>query len=237
MQVIIVILLIFSLCLPVCASEKDCISLSKDDIQRYLEKRWTPERIKMFCQPDTRQFVGTNGRLGSKSYSGQLYNDLENSLGKVTWRFKDLGDGTRAFEIDVNKGTDSWVVECAELGTNNFSESDFKKYLINEKLKYTFFAYQLLSEPGTKRDDIVSGFMIAAIESLQEKADGSMEASGVMFNNKKFKALVAKDFVIKAVLVNGKNNKYWDTAIKDVSKNVDYAFRSLSRCPMNSFGP
>lgn len=237
MQVFVVIFLVLALCVPVCASEQNSKSFSKDTIQRYLEKRWTPERIKLFCQSDTRHFGSPIGFGKKENYSGQLHKAMENSLGKVIWHFEDYGDGSNVFEIEANKGTDSWLIERSQLGLENFSDKEFKMYLIDQKLKRSFFAYQLLSKPGTKQDDIVSGFVVAAIESLQEKSDGSMEAGGVMFNNKNFKVFVGKDFSIKAILVNGKHNKYWDTAIKDSHKNMENALRLLSRCPRNVSGP
>ena len=88
---------------------------SPQAVSRLLEQRWSPERIKDYCRPDTRHDPSYQNlvTMGDTSWEGQIYPGLTNELGAVTW-YADVRKG-KVYDLSLNVAKDGeyWLLEIA----------------------------------------------------------------------------------------------------------------------------
>lgn len=215
------------------------IPFRKKDIQSYLEKRWTADRIKKFCRSDTRHLGAPTlchgkGSIGGELHAGSVWTCGKYCVsGKIEWRACDYGDGKKLFEVDVKKGPYFWVLEQGELRYKEFSNNEFKKYLAFKKLEQAFHAKQLANSSLPIAEDEQKHSSIMEPKDLTQNADETMMFHGTTWDRKEVTAKV-DNFEILEVLIDGSQSEYWSDAVKDACKNINKRLDYLMGPPSTS---
>ena len=202
-----------------------------DEIAASLRSRWTPERVKDFCRPETR--VTALGRTlesmsSANDLTGTLYPELVSDIGEVHWRYSHLKN-----YVTVKKDFDEWILEYADPSYAPGTDDDFVMHRIDEALLTCLDACRSanpksqpmcitsdddLDDPLVKRSLlIVSG----GEQGLQrDSANATSKYWRKFSNGQALSVSLDKNFNIEKILLDGKVDKIWNEAYKSVNIHI-----------------
>lgn len=197
------------------------LSALRRSVQTYLERRWTPERIRKFCRPETRMIPGVAGLWPGHCdlfLTGKLYPKLQNELGSVTW-YLCINDGQADdYEFQIDRGgLDYWRV-INRFSLDDYTDEDFKKEIIGTSLMYPIYAYDRVHWKNEREtnDHIPKSMWSFVKNDLNEITD----VKSTLASGKQFDAKIDKQLKIQTVLIDGKPDPIWHAALTEYASNL-----------------
>lgn len=200
-------------------------------LQKYLEERWTVERVRKFCQPERRIAQPYQNLMCRNSFvlSGELYPSLKGELGDVTWYCGVDNNVPDQYSVCVKRKTNSsglsspdlWVLGSGQPGFSNYTEDEFNKYLVAVSLSNCARNYDSVHRETAKAD--LSGRVWGLTKAQVIKAqNGQVTAySCVLSNGAKLVAELDQNLSIKSILIDGKPDNDWTKAVAEAAENID----------------
>lgn len=200
-------------------------------LQKYLEERWTVERVRKFCQPERRIAQPYQNLMCRNSFvlSGELYPSLKGELGDVTWYCGVDNNVPDQYSVCVKRKTNSsglsspdlWVLGSGQPGFSSYTEDDFNNDLVAESLSSCARNYDSIHRETTK-PDLTKYILGRTNEQVIKERDGSVTAySCVLSNGAKLVAELDQNLSIKSILIDGKPDKDWTKAVAEAAENID----------------
>jgi hypothetical protein len=200
-------------------------------LQKYLEERWTVERVRKFCQPERRIAQPYQNLMCPNSFvlSGELYPSLKGELGDVTWYCGVDNNVPDQYSVCVKRKTNSsglsspdlWVLGSGQPGFSSYTEDDFNNDLVAESLSSCARNYDSVHRETTK-PDLTKYILGRTNEQVIKERDGRVTAySCVLSNGAKLVAELDQNLSIKSILIDGKPDKDWTRAVAEAAENID----------------
>lgn len=208
-------------------------------LQKYLEERWTVERVRKFCQPERRIAQPVQNLMCRNSFvlSGELYPSLKDELGDVTWYCGADNNVPDQYSVCVKRKTksaglnspDLWILEFGQPGFSSYTEDEFNIDLVAESLSNCARNYDIVHRETTKAD--LSGRVLGLTKAQIIKAqNGQVTAyTCVLSNGATLVAELDQNLSIKSILVDGKPDKDWTKAVAEAAENIDILNRIEER--------
>jgi len=200
-------------------------------LQKYLEERWTAERIKTFCQPERRIVHPFMDVLQTEPFTleGQLYPELSTEIGDIRW-YCGVNDNVPVlYSISVRRKAvlgdserpDIWNLEASFPGFNKWSDDEFVLYLVSSTLSECASNYERVNGK-VAGSSLYSQASQVTNKQLIRDQDGRLRAySCSLHDGKNLIAELDQNLSIKSILVNGKLDKDWTQALAQASPNID----------------
>jgi len=208
----------------------------QDILQKYIEKRWTVDHIRQYCKPERRvaePLQDLNTVHNSFRMGGVLYPSLKSELGEVTW-YCGVDNGIpdmysvsvfRKTDVAGLKRPDHWILEMGHPSLTQYSENDFISGMLTTTLFYCGFNFDRVHR-NTRTTDLTGQIYWIHGQQVVRDKEGRVKAfSCQIADGRTLCAELSQNLEIKSVLVNGKVDPDWTSAVSEASKNIDYLNR------------
>lgn len=200
-------------------------------LQKYLEERWTIERIEKFCKPERRVVQPFQDLLQTRTFTleGKLYPALKTELGEVSWYCGVDDNVPDLYSISVSRKTavhglkrpDRWNLEVNFPGFSSFSDDEFIMHLVNATLSECAHNYDRVHRGNVKVDLHAQAYKVTK-EQLIRDQEGRVKAFSCILNNgSNLVAELEQNLSIKSISIDGKPHKEWTQAVAEASRNID----------------
>lgn len=189
----------------------------REAMQLYIERRWTQKRVSDFCRPELRRisgFIPTRKAIG-----GELYPDAKTEIGEVHWDAT-LHDGVISYTVDAKRDNDTWNLEDGQPVLVPFTDDDFLIYRIRQTLESCFESYRYTRNFGDQPKPH-SPFGENSFRVLRNSKNKITAVECKELDGQTITANLDSGLSIKSILVNGKSDEKWNTALRDVNTNID----------------
>lgn len=219
------------------AEEKVLVARRQAALLSCLQKRWTVAKIRDFCRPENRWNTLTS-RLdysgGDDIWSGQLYPDLYLGGRKMTLRWKaEIVEGIpEDFEVWAEPEKQSLFIRNAwRIDFSWFSDWDsmlwtddqFQKYRLTYSIDNFVMAYRIKHRLGFDSGIFLQWFDRPSWETklLFDRNKKLIGYSCPLANGQLLQAKLNVEGSIKEILINGKEDPEWTTALTELDKSLD----------------
>jgi hypothetical protein len=203
----------------------------KSDLQKYIECRWSKERIKQFCQPQTRLLPHVPDFLQDSqegTLKGRLYPETEQELGKVSWSCNIEAGMPVGYEVDVDRGKHQfWILEIACPSILSFTDTDLTKNILAQKLRNGWLTFVFL-QSKTKRvngNELSTGGPVSLTKLIRNDKGLITGFEASLQRDQTLTADSSDHLDISNVLVDGKPNAFWNDICAQESQNMDKLFQ------------
>jgi hypothetical protein len=206
----------------------------KAALQKYIEARWSVERIKQFCQPDVRSMPFMQSLVPVASdlvLAGRIYPDESKAIGEIQW-YCNLKKGIPdEYQAQVKRSDhERWVLEINCPSKSQLTDEEINENIIWLKLMNAYSAYRVDNCPKdpTKQKSLGDVFLNSITRYIKDKSGRITGLKGILANGQILTADVSEGLEVSNILVDGKPNIYWSEICSEASQRIERVCRKTS---------
>ncbi|MBN8662704.1 MAG: hypothetical protein J0M35_20215 [Candidatus Obscuribacter phosphatis] len=206
----------------------------KTALQKYIEDRWSVERIEHFCQPDVRSLPFMQSLLPMESdqvLAGRLYPDESKALGKVQWYCVLQKGVPNEYQAEVWRSNhERWVLEIGCPSDSQLTDEGINENILWQKLMNAYSAYRAgTSRKGPTMQKALGDVFLNSITNFTKDKSGRITGlKGIVANGQVLTADVSEALNISNILIDGKPNTYWTEIYSNASQRIDSVCKKTS---------
>lgn len=190
----------------------------------YLERRWTVERLSLYCRPETRQMPAIQSlSFKPNVLCGDLFGKKAVACGKVTFCAEIEGDKIARYEINV-VDSGCWRISEDYDGTGPLSEKELGKMIVYRILKQALAAYAIVHKRDKTEMEKVSQLYLKSADDFQNFVGTDFTFTGTLYSGKQLSALVDDKYNVKSLTVDGALDPLFTRALKEANRNIDFVW-------------
>lgn len=202
----------------------------EDTFVKFLEKRWTIDRIKDFCRPETRRVLA-NPQNTYTDWEGKLHNDESLNGLEISWSAEVYDGVPLGFVIYASdKDNKMWQLEhCYESSLPNWSDDDYLKHRLSKTLENSLYAYREVHGRDRQWNKLAKLFVYDGDDKILRNPDNTVKAySRTLANGSTLEVNLDHNRSVESITVNAKKDSLWNLVYKETTSNIEKVNKSLS---------